>query len=129
MSLRDAIDSLSGGLEYTVTRTTAGSRTRGRYAPGSSSTFTIGASIQPLTGLELQDTSDGQWGNEVIEIYTRTELRSRKRGKPEASAPVAGNDPDTIEWNDETYEIVSCKKHESFGDVHWIAHGAKVSTP
>src|SRR5262245_39232790 len=112
MSLRDSILSLSTGT-YTVTRTLAGTfDERGRYTAGGTSTFAIVASIQPATGRQLRDLPEGQRGDEVIAIYTITELRGRMPGAP-------GNEPDLVAYRGEPWTVTQVKRWESFGEVHF----------
>jgi hypothetical protein len=94
---------------YTVTRTAQGVYTNGRYTPGATTTFPIVASIQPVTGRDLQLLPEGQHASESRIVYTTTELRSR----------ATANDPDTIAIDGEAWDVISFERWEAFGDTHW----------
>jgi hypothetical protein len=119
MGLRGAIASLATGT-YTVQRREAGSYTLGRYTPGALSTFSIVASVQPVSGRELKDLPEGQHGDELRLVLTTTELRTRFPGQPDASEyGVPGNDPDHIILDGEPWRIVHVERWQSFGEVHY----------
>ncbi len=121
MSLNDVISSLSSGdSPYTVTRTATGSSTKGRYTSGAVTTFTIVAGIDPVTGIEVQDGSEGQFGNDRILIFTATELRASATPSDEA---------DKIEWEGDLYQVVTCKRWDGLGEVHFEATAARITTP
>jgi hypothetical protein len=119
MALIDAIASLSTPGPYTITRTAAGSYTNGRYTAGAESTFTIIASIQPVTGRDLADLPEGQNGDEVRVVFTITELLTR--------AP--GQEPDVITIFGEDFYVYRVKKWQGFGDNHWQAWVSRTVVP
>lgn len=120
MSLRGAIASLEQGSPFTVTRTVEGSfDDAGVYTPGGTSTFTIVASIQPVTGRDLSDLIQGQQGLETRVIYTLTELRTRR----------AGNDPDSIEIDDEPWTVIRVERFDAFGETHYRAYAQRTESP
>jgi hypothetical protein len=111
MNVAGSIASLATGT-YTVTRTAAGdfgggfpislggglaSNEDGRYRPGTSSTFTISASVQPARGRDLLRLPEGQRTREVIAIFTATALQT-------AAAP-GGATADAITFQGSQYEV------------------------
>lgn len=116
--MRGAIASLATGT-YTVTRVSAGTYTQGRHTPGAPTAFVIVASIQPATGRELRDLPEGQRGDEVIAIYTTTEIRTRE----------PGGEPDVITYGGEPWTVIRVKRWESFGAVHFEALAARAPSP
>lgn len=115
MTLRGAIASLSTGT-YTVTRRAPDTRVQGRTVEGSESTFSIVASVQPVSGRELRDLPEGERGDETIVIYTVTEVRS-------------GANPDEIEVDGSRFVIVKCERWKSFGAQHFRAYAARKDAP
>lgn len=94
MSLLDSIADFSTGT-YTVTRTPTGSYTLGRYTPGTPTTFTITASVQPFGGREIKVLPEGQFAEDVRVLFTATELFTM------SPADV----PDTISIGSENYSV------------------------
>jgi hypothetical protein len=119
MALIDAIASLSTPGPYTVTRTAAGSYTNGRYTEGAESTFTIIASIQPVTGRDLADLPEGQNGDEVRQVFTITELLTR----------VPGQEPDIITLDGEDFYVYRVKRWQGLGEVYWQAWVSRIVVP
>jgi len=83
------------------------------------STFSIVASVQPVTGRELKDVPEGQRGDEVRVIYTQTELHMRK----------AGFQPDVVTLDGEPYEVYKVERFDAFGDTHYRAYAARTKSP
>lgn len=108
MSLNNIIGDLQTGT-YTVTRVAAGTRELGRYTHGAVTTFTVVAGIEPVTGRELKDLPEGQRGDEVVKIYTATELRTR----------TAGGEPDVITYRGEPWTVTGSTFWEGFGESHY----------
>jgi len=100
---------------YTVTRTAAGTRTLGRYTAGAASTFSIEASVQPVTGRDLQAMPEGQRAEETKVVYTTTELRTR----------TPAGEPDTIAIDSETWAVTKVERWDAFGDTHYRAYVAR----
>ncbi len=122
MGLRGAIASLAQGGPFTVTRTAEGDfGDDSVYTSGAQTTFTIVASIQPVTGRELQDRDlvDTQRGDEVCVVYTTTELRTRKKD----------NDPDVITYRDEPWTVTKVEQFDAFGETHYRAYIARTESP
>ena len=72
---------LLGTLSLTVTRYgAAGSFVRGVFSPDAPSTFSIIASVQPLTGRELQQLPELQRTSARMKLYTTTQLETAREG-------------------------------------------------
>lgn len=62
---------------YTVTRRAgAGTNSNGHYTKPSPTTFSIDASVQPVTGRALKDLPEGMRADDVKILYTGTELHT-----------------------------------------------------
>lgn len=118
MSLADSITSLASGT-YTVTRTAQGTRSNGRYTPGSTSTFSIVASVQPMRGRDLRVLAEGQHAEDTRVIYTSTELR--------VMSPT--NDPDRVSIDGESYELFRCERWDAFGETYYKGFASRVVQP
>jgi hypothetical protein len=122
MPLSDVITSFYTGT-YKVTRTGGGSFTNGVYALGTTSTFDITASIQPVTGRDLQVLPEGQHANETKVVYTTTELKTRD----------PSNAGDKITINGEAWEVFRVERWEAFGlnlsGDHYRAFVSRLVTP
>lgn len=93
MGLSDVISTFATGT-YTVTRRAASTYSNGVRVAGSTSTLSITASVQPVTGRELERLPEGMRTTEVVKLYTTTALRTADSG-----------DPDHISIDGETYEV------------------------
>lgn len=118
MALVDVIASFATGT-YSVTRTAAGAYTVGRYAAGGTSTFSIEASVQPVTGRDLKKVPEGHHADELRIVYTTTELRTR--------AP--GSEPDVVTIDSEPWHVVRFERWQAFGGTHFRAWCARRVTP
>lgn len=119
MALRSVIDSLATGT-YQVSRTAAGVYdANGRYTAGAVTSLDIIASVQPVGGRKLMDLPEGQRGDEIRVVYTRTELFSR--------AP--GRDPDRVSIDGAAWTCVRVERWQSFGDSHCKAYVARTELP
>lgn len=78
MALTEAITSFGTGT-YTRTRYAAGSVTDGVKARGAGATASIQASVQPITGEDMQALPEGRRVDEVKAVFTTSELRARDR--------------------------------------------------
>jgi hypothetical protein len=87
--------SMLGASTYTVTRFAQSSWTDGEHVRGAPSTFDIVASIQPLTGRELQDLPEGQRNVGNLNCYTETLLLT---GEDQAA-------PDRLDYKGTDYEV------------------------
>lgn len=107
MSLTGVIDVFQSGT-YTFTRTAKGSFTNGRYTKGATSNFSAIASIQPVTGRELQALPEAYHEKEVKIVFTKTALQ-------------AGTHPDQVTIDSVLYEVFKVEKWDAFGDTHYRA--------
>jgi hypothetical protein len=91
MDLSSTVLRLSSG-SYTVSRREVGSWTDGLYSPGDLSTLTVVASVQPLTGKQLQRLPEGLRAKELKAFITQTLLRtvSESEGTPADVVEVPG---------------------------------------
>lgn len=109
---------------YAVTRTVAATYgTDGRLIAGSTSVINMDASIQPMSGRELQALPEGAHGREVRKMFSKSELSTR----------TPGNDPDLVMYKSESWEVLSVSAWEAFGlgsgGDHWEAIIARIATP
>lgn len=81
---------------YVVTRAAEGSRTKGRFVAGSTSTLNVDAVVQPMSGMEMQELPEGMRTDETIRIYSATELYTDAGGT---------RDPDLFAYNGNSYEV------------------------
>lgn len=123
MSLRGVIAALATGT-YTVTRRAAHSYDAdGLLVLGAASTFSIVASVQPVTGRNTVAVPEGYRGEEQRVIFTTTELR----GLGDSTAAPA---PDTIALGGETWTIVHTEAWYGLsGAPHWRAYAARSAAP
>lgn len=91
MSLAHAIAIFQTG-SYTVTRTAAGTHTAGRYTPGSTSTFTVDAVVQPVTGREFVPMPECPAGHENKLVHCTTALATLAGGRADRIA-LDGGEP------------------------------------
>ncbi len=114
MNLSNVIASLATGT-YTVTRWAADSYdTNGVLVKGATSTLSVLACVQPLTGRDLQRLPEGRRTREGKAVYTATALRVE---------PVA----DRISIDGETYEVESVRVWYDSG-AYYRAVALKVNT-
>lgn len=92
--LSSVIAQLPSGT-YTVTRAAPTTTTGGRAVPGSTSTLSIVASVQPLNGRDLKQLPEGMRTEELQKIYSSTALRTQGPGQA----------PDKIAIGSETWEV------------------------
>lgn len=125
VSVNDTIASLrttSGGNPdgtYTVTRTATGTRSHGRYTPGAATTFPIVAGIEPADPNGLQDLPAGQRADDLIQIFTDTELLTR----------TPTTDPDVITYRGEPWTVIATDFIEGFGEAHCEAKACRAPSP
>lgn len=80
---------------YTVTRTVRGTTTNGRYTPGATSTLSIVADVQHVSGNALRDLPEGMRSEETRIVYTTTAL----------IAQTLANDPDVIAIDGDNWRV------------------------
>lgn len=100
---------------YTVTRTEVGEYTQGRYTSGGTSTFSIVADVQDVSGRVLKDLPEGLRAEDTKVIYTVIELRGLYPIRPAASgSDDPANEPDKIEIEGEMYRVHTVQKSRVF---------------
>lgn len=109
MDLSGAVLSLSSGT-YTVTRYAAASfSSTGRVSAGTSSTFSITASVQPVSGREIDRLPEGLRAREVLALYTDTALQTRNS--------TAGA-PDVVSIDGSAWEVQTVENWNSLGTFY-----------
>lgn len=88
-----AADGTPGG--YVVTRTPSGTFVNGRYTPGTPTTFTIDAVVEPDSGREIKVLAEGQFAEDTKVLWTSTQLVTMS----------PNNVPDTLVINGDIYSV------------------------
>lgn len=83
----------------TITRTTAGAYVNGYFVDGVTSSITIQASVQPMTGEDMKTLDAGKRLSDYVKVYTSSDLQVLG----EASGLIA----DRLTWRGHTYECIS----------------------
>lgn len=112
MSTVAAIDSFSTGT-YTRTRYAADTITNGVASRGAPSTASIVASVQPVTGADLQALPEGRRADEVKVAFSLSELRVKDR-------LTIGGEP---------YEVDKVETWQAFGETHYRALVSRRAKP
>ena len=97
MSLASVIDKFRTHTGLVVTRKNPPTVTNGRAVAAGQTTFTINASIQPLSERDLLALPEGQRTEENRLLFTRTELRTL----------TSAGGPDSIVIDGETWVVSS----------------------
>ncbi len=98
------------GTTYTVTRTAAGTYTLGRYTAGSTTSPSALASVQPVTGRDLQLVPEARRTETVIKLYADVEM----------VALDETYDGDQLTYDGDTYTVITSERWDGFGgDVYW----------
>lgn len=82
----------------TIKRVTAGSYVDGVWVPGTESTFTIQASVQPMTGEDMKALPEGRRMSDHVKAYTSENLQ--------VLGEVVGLQPDKLVWRGHDYECI-----------------------
>lgn len=102
-----------------VLRESAGTYTSGLWAPGSRSTTTTMASVQPVVmGQDLQAMPEGRHLSDAVKIYADDRLQVTADGE--------GIQPDIIVHEGYGYELVSISANQSGVINHYKYIGVKV---
>jgi hypothetical protein len=104
------------GSSYTVTRRATGAYASGIWVDGATSTITIRAHVQPVTGRDLKTLPEGQRTEDARIVYTTTELKATAGG------------PDSIAIGGEAYEVIKVETWSGLGGTHYRAVVARVAT-
>jgi len=99
-----ALAPLLGADTYTVTRREKSTRVKMDVTRGAESTFEIYASVQPMSGDELQREAQGLRATHGIKIYARLDTILRTVEEPGAGAD-AGLPADILTWEGRDYQI------------------------
>jgi hypothetical protein len=114
--LADVVDTFSDN--YTVTRSGLISYDQnGDPVTGSTGTLTIRACVQPIMGRDLMRMPEGWRTQELLAIFTTTELFTK----------ASANEPDTISVNGVNYQIQQVERWADLGN-YWRAVAMKVGT-
>lgn len=84
----------------TIKRTVPGSYVNGVYVEGAETTFTIQASVQPMSGEDIVSVPEGRRASDMVKLYTSTDLNSQ-------GDAGSGQSPDRLVWLGKDYEIYS----------------------
>lgn len=117
MGLEDVVLDYETGT-YTVTRTTPGVPVDGIIPPGTPSTFTIDASVQPVDGATLKDMPEGQLADESRVIFTQTELKTRTKT----------TEPDVIQIDGFNFRITKVQFFTVISN-HYRCYAQKLDVP
>ncbi len=118
MDLSSVLESFATG-SYTVTRQSPSSYgADGRLVAATPSYFEIRASVQPVSGRDLQRLPEGLRTSEIIAVFTATELRTQGPSQ----------DPDLIEIDGDTYEVQKVERWATLG-AYYRALALKVEPP
>ncbi len=117
MSLAGITARLANGT-YTVTRSAPGTRdARGVWASGATSTIQVTCAIYPATGAQLAALPEGRRLEDVIVVYSETELR----------ADAAG--PDRVTYAGSSYVVFALKTYVKPGYTLYEVMAARETTP
>jgi hypothetical protein len=116
--LNGAITTFATGT-YTVTRTAADTYTNGVKVAGATSNVSIVASVQPLSGRDLQVLPEGQRADETLVLYTATQLFTRTPSQA----------PDSISIDGSTYEVFKVETWNYIGEIHYRAFVSRRGRP
>lgn len=108
-----------GSASYSVTRKTKGTSALGVVSGGTTSTVTITAAIQPVTGDDLKSLPEGQHIESTRVVFTESELK----------ASSSTHDPDRFTLDGDTWEVVRVEKWSAWGGTHYRAFISRMETP
>ena len=94
--------------KVTRVRHQPGTYVKGRWQEGAESETVITASVQPVTGRELQMLPQTFMSRETVKVYSKDELFQGSR--------ESGRSPDSIVWQGKRYEVNIVED--------WSAHGS-----
>lgn len=80
---------------YTTTRTAKGTPVNGRYSPGSQTTITVRANVQPYGGSQ-ETLPEGRHVETTLKLFTATKL---------FTVDEPGFEPDQLSVDGEAYEV------------------------
>lgn len=103
----------------TITRTTAGAYVNGLFVPGTPSSITIQASVQPVTGEDIKALPEGRRLDDYVKVYTDSDLQVLQES--------TGKQPDKLSWRGHTYECISADVRQMSVINHFKYIFSKVS--
>lgn len=119
MSFADIIDDFTTGSYSVARKTSNGYDIHGRALPGTPSTLTITASVQPLTGKDLMTLPEGQRSEQTQWLYTSTELRTG----------ASASSPDIVTIDGEPWTVVSVETWRTPDETFYKCRVARRSVP
>jgi hypothetical protein len=114
-SVAEAI--LAEARGYSVSRSVAGTRSKGVYTPGARSSVAVTMAVQPMTARELQVQPEGLRERQLLKCYATSELRP--------ASQTGGTDGDRFTYRGATYEVTSVSDWSDEGGF-WRAVAARV---
>lgn len=118
MNSEALIESMSA-QNVTLIRGSAGSIVNGLYIPGSTTTSTIRAGVQPAVGEDLISLPEGQRERESYKIYSVSQMKTNDE--------TAGIKADVLAFYGAEYEVQQVQRHYGLGLDHWKAIVTRVN--
>ncbi len=97
-------------LPYTISRPSDGTWSFGKYTQGTPTSHTIRASIQPVSGKELDQLPEGDRFKSHIEIYTENSIYVK----------------DVITYKDEKFEVIRVSDYSDYCLEHYEALAIRI---
>ena len=89
----------------------------GKWVAGEIKTFVINASVQPLSIKETESLPDGRRSENLVKLYTDTELYPELQATQSQQARKA----DKVIWNGKTWKVISCLPYQMNVISHYKA--------
>jgi hypothetical protein len=122
MSVADAIGSLGTGGHTIIRRTFGALDSAGRETPATTTSVAITASIQPMSGTDLERLPEGSLATDFIVVFSPSLLIT--------ADTTTGRDADVIVYRGEEYEVVSVEPWVEIGGYYRaIAQKARKANP
>ena len=107
MTFSSVIDHFNTGT-YTITRYSTPVYVQGRLTAGTTTSFSIVAAIQPLTGMNMSLLPEGSRNDNTKVLFTSTELQT------------AGDaEPDSLTIKSIEYVVASVEQFDGFGETYY----------
>jgi hypothetical protein len=91
---------------YTVTRGASPTFVDGVAVSGSTSTFTLNASVQPLDEIQIRRLPEGQRTDDYRAVYTDTQLNTTE------STQI----PDTLVIDGDVFQVTTSERYQELGN-------------
>lgn len=101
--------------QFTIQRKSNGKYCNGRWQEGEVTEFTIMASVQPLSGEEMQMLPEGRKDTQAVRIYTDTPLKT-----------VSEDNPDILLYAGNSYEVTTVEPWQSNVISHYKCLAVKI---